>query len=645
MSEIDYIIRNSSVLKPEVIREIDYNNIIENLKVNKNLNLYILLPVKFRDLNLLNAAYNTPSSSDSALLFLAILVKRLVDNNVSPLIVLDSVDDISQLQEISRTIQYVEKDEYGGTSTGPFSDIRFVRSNDLGYKTFYTIYKQKRVSYSEYTKDILVSLQGEDVDLKQTYDVIIYLKKNEQFYASGFPRLIAPEYRIYQDKKNNCPLVTVITDTLSIPRQVSKSEILYISTKTYIKRKLDFEAVNWESYFTFENTNKKIMEILNDLTYELGKLYFCAAILFILYNEVSTYNDQINESLILRITDNLSLRVRIKDLFQELTEYKAELGTLKPNITSWLDIYIIRKNMERQNIKIQFAKPLEKSMVSIFEYLFLDIITLNKLFALSKGISDSKIDFEDLRNKTNILIKKSALPKLQDEKPQKEFDPEAPIGYIASEYKTSENKGPVEGHYFILEAKDEKYIFYCQLGKSSTVKVLGSNQKKSLDQLKVGDVIEKKYWNYQLLKSKIFESINKGKIEESEDLIHDIEESDSFRLFLEKYALSKSNSELNSYYAELVNYGVKNLLRTWSIDTMCPTKKDLFRVVTGEINNLYNLNLDADILLKKFRQIKSYRKRVRTEEDTEETVGYKIVEGPIKITVEVEKLGRIYRLS
>ena len=385
--------------------------------------------------------------------------------------------------------------------------------------------------------------------------------------------------------------------------------------------------------------------MLDDFDEGLGKLYLCAGILFILYNEFPIYNGQINESMIIRMTDNLTLRARIKDLLQELTNYKVELGALKPNLASWMDIYNLRKEMEKKDIKIQYAKPLEKSMVAVFEYLFSDIILLNELFLLSKGISDNAVNFEDLKNKTKDLIKKKPMPRIEDSKQPKDFDPEAPIGYIASEYNASDYKGPVEAHYFVLESKGEQYIFYCQLGKNSTVKVEGYSKRKSLDQLKEGDVIEKEYWNYPLLKTKIIEAVENGKIENSEILLKDIAESDSFRQFLEKYALSKSNSELDTKYADLVDYDVKNFLRRWSIETMKPRKENLFIAVTDEINKLYNCNFDAISLLQKLQKIKNCKKLVYAEDNEENTIGYKIVEGPIKIIIEAEKLGRIYRLS
>ncbi len=645
MSDIDYIIRYTQVLKPEIIKDIDYHTLVENLKQDKNTNLYILLPEKYQNLDLFNISSEEVFNNENSLLFLIILVKRLIDSNIISRIVLDSAEDIEKLQEMSRVIQFVEKDEYGNTTTGPFSNIRIVRSNDYGYKTYYSIYKGKRVPYSPFAKNIIVSAQGEGLPSEPPFDVIIYLKRNEQFYKSGFPKFVSPEYRINQIKEIKCPLVVIVTTTLSIPRDVSDLNILCVSAKSYTKREIKFEPVSWDSYFSFNITNDKILKLLDDFDSGLGKLYFCAGILFILYDDSPLHINQINESVIIRMTDNLTLRNRVRDLFQELTNYKAELGILKPNIASWADIYTLRKEIEKSNIKIQYAKPLEKSMVAVFGYLFSDIILLNKLFTLSKGISNSIINFEDLDSKTKDIINKEPTHKIESGKQHKDFDPEAPIGYIASEYKTSEVKGPVEAHYFVLESKGEKYIFYCQLGKNSTVKVEGSSKRKSLDQLKEGDVIEKKYWNYPLLKTKIIEAIETGKIESSETLLKDIAESDSFREFIEKYALSKSNSELDAKYAYLVDYSVKNFLRRWSIETMRPRKEDLFVAVTHEINKLYNCNFDADSLLKKLQKIKNCKKLVDTDNHDGDTIGYKIAKGPIKIRIEVEKLGRIYRLS
>lgn len=644
MHELDHIIRYTESLKPDIIRNIDYNRITKNLKQCQDTNVYVLLPNKYENLDFYNKQNNV-SGNDNTLLFLIILVKHLTDSNITPRIILDSVEDINKLQEIARAVQFVEKDEYGNTSTYPMSDIRFVRNNELGHKTYFNIYKGRRIAYSPYAKEILVSTNSEDISSENIFDMLIYLKRNEQFYKSGFPRFVSPEYKINQTKNNRCPLVVIITNTLSIPRHLLGLNAICVPVKQYIKRKIIFEPVMWEGYFSFKSVNDKILNLLNDFEAGIGKLYLCAGILFVLHGDSTAYNDQINESLVIRMTDNLTFRVRVKDLFQELTDYKKELGKLNPAISSWADILSLRREMEKDPVKVQFVKPLEKSMMAVYEYLFSDIITLNKLFAYLEGISDDDVDFEVLKTRTYEIIKKETPQEVEIEKMVTDFDPEVPVGYITSEYKTSEKGGPVAAHYFILASGGAKYIFYCQIGKNSKVKISGSSQKRSLDQLKEGDVIEKRYWNYTLLRAKILDAIDKGEIGNSESLLKYIEESDSFRHLLEKYALSESNYELDKRYSDLVDYSVKNFLRRWSIETMRPSKVDLFIAVTQDINKTYNCNFEPLQLLQKLQKIKNLKKAVSTYEDKEDTISYKIVEGPVKITIEVEKLGRIYRLS
>ncbi len=649
MSNIDHVVTaiyGGTVLKPDILREMDFSLIIENLRNIGTKNTYILLPYRYGNLDLSNST-NTANKDDSVLIFLMVLVKKLVDNNLTASIIFDSALDMRRLQRIARTAQFSETNDFGFMTTSPFVNFRFSRRNETPYATYEL--RGKMVHYPTTIKNVALLLQNDDINSEKS-DLIIYVKKKDQFFRSGFPRFSSPEYKINGIKNPVTPILTIITNTTSLTRYLSETDFTYLHAKSYKPKSLNFREKLWEGYFNFKETDKKIIDIFNEINDVFGKLYFCAGLLFTLYGSTELQRNQINDSFIIRMTENLTLRGRIKDVFEELSSYVTELGSLTPKITSWSDIYAMRQQIEYEAPELTYPKQLEGSLELIIKYLFSDVLTYNKLFLLSKSISDDRIDFKEISEKTNAIVKELSLPKEPLEKVEKDFDPEAALGYLGSEYnvpgdKKLDKKDLLEAYYFVLEASNEKYIFYCQLGKSSTVRVSGSSKKKSLDELRVGDIIEKKYWNYQLLKLKIMELIDNGKIEDTSSLIKNIEESDLYRQFLEKYAFSISNYGLSVKYEIFTHSNVRNLLLSWSLDRMCPRKKAMFIAVADQINYWFDTKFDGAIILEKFGKIKSYKRMAATKEDINATIGYKIVEGPIKVTVEVEKLGRIYRLS
>lgn len=649
MSEIDHIVSGvygGLVLKPEILSDMDFNLIIENLKNVGSQNTYFLLPYKYGNLDLSNST-SKENKIDSILIFLMVFVKKLVDNNLSASIIFDSALDMRRLQSIGRSTQFSEVSN-GFISTGPFVNFRFSRQNEMPYATYE--FRNGRVRYPANVKNISLLLQTDDINAQKS-DLIIYVKRKDQFFRSGFPKFSSPEYKLNSIKTQTIPILTIITNTTSLTRYLSDADFAYLHAKAYKPKSLNFKEKSWQGYYNFKETDKKIIDIFNDINDVFGKLYFCAGILFTLYSNTELQRNQINDSFFIRMTENLTLRGRIKDVFEELSSYVAELGSLTPKITSWLDIYTIRQQIEYEVPELTYPKQLEGALELVIKYMFSDVLTYNKLFSLSKGISDDRIDFEEIRKKTSNLVEELSL-KERLEEVKKDFDPESALGYLGSEYNVSEDKKLdtkelLSAYYFVLDAMNEKYIFYCQLGKTSTVKVAGSTKKKSLDELRVGDVIEKKYWNYQLLKLKIMELIDSGsgKIEDADNLIKLIEESDAYRQFLEKYAFHVSSYGLNVKFEQFTNSNVRNLLRSWSLETMCPRKKEMFIAVAEQINYWFDTSFDGSTILEKFRRIRRYKRIASTKEDTNAIVGYKIIEGPIKVTVEAEKLGRIYRLS
>lgn len=648
VSEIDHIVTGvygGIMLRPEILSDMNFNLIVENLKNIGSQNSYFLLPYKYGNLDLSNSN-KTENKIDSILIFLIVFVKKLVDNNLSTSIIFDSALDMKRLQSIARSTQFSEVNN-GFMSTSPFVNFRFSRKNETPYTTYE--FRNRRVNYPLNVKTIELLLQTDDINLQKP-DLIIYVKRKNQFFRSGFPKFSSPEYRIDNNKQKSVPILTIITNTIALTRYLTDTNFTYLHTNDYKSRALNLREKTWEGYYNFEETNKKIRDIFNEITEIFGKLYFCAGILFTLYGSTELQRNQINDSLIIRMSENLTLRGRIKDVFEELSAYSLEFGSLEPKITSWQDIYKLRQQMEYETPEMTYPKQLQNSLELIIKYLFSDVLTYNKLFSVSKGMSNNKINIDEIRERTNNILKEVSISEEPLEKIKKDFDPEAALGYLGSEYnapddKKLDNKELFSAHYFVLEAINEKYIFYCQLGKNSTVKISGSIKKKSLDELKIGDVIEKKYWNYQLLKLKIMELIDDGKVDEGDALIKLIEESDLYRQFLEKYAFQVSNYGLSVKFEQFTHSNVRNLLRNWSIETMCPRKKDMFIAVANQVNYWFDTNFDGAIILEKFAKIKRYKRLAATKEDIDATIGYKIIEGPIKVTVEVEKLGRIYRLS
>ncbi len=602
--------------------------------------VYFLSSGNIRNTNLANKSSFSKDHNDAIHLIILRLCRQLSDFKLRPIIIFDNISDLIRFQKVSVTTVLVNNAGSYPIAQNPINSdfFQFFRK-----KHIYKRYDFMNVShlFPENSKKIPLFLSTDKL-FDAEFQTVIYFKNTPQFFGSGFPKIKSNEAAIESRLSKKVPFFVFISDSTSIPFFGSSSTVKFMPLGIYEPETLDFKPI--ENSFAaefFMQKNNEIIDVFNQLESNLGKLYFSILLLTVIYNSKSS--DVFDDSQVRKITENITLRNKIRDLSESLHSMCSFLE-LSPKISSWRDIYELRKQMKKEKMIIKYIPQLHESMKLIFQLIFHDAIIFHNVFKNYERNGD----FETFTGKLNSLLSelnKTKIIQSSDYSDDDVFDPESSVGYIASDYADSKNyKEKVEADYFVLQNGSRKFIYYCNMGKYSKVTVEGASTKKYLYELKPGDVIEKKYWNYETLKTRIKQFLAENL---HEDPINEwLDESDLFRSKLVAYALSNSNPDLQTQFGGLCKtHNMKSVFMCWAIETMCPNEEksyELFAKVIEVLKTTYSItNLDPKTLYQKMKKIKQMRRYFK--EDKERKERYTVIQGPIKTHVEVEKLGRLYR--
>lgn len=613
-----------SLLHPRILDELENFSDLIQISTEKNLISYILLPSDYNSLNLKNVQTEGFDRKDSAFLTLLELIRELVVKNSIPVVVFDRLYFLSRFQYFSTKL---EKDCLPICLVGKKEIfIRFLR-HDSGPQKYWC---DKERQYPKGCLKIRLFIANDEFKLTENEKVIVYFKTEKQVYESGYPKIKNSEYQFYekQETTSKKTIIVLVSDITCIPRPRINCDSIYLSVGKYTEEKLVFEAVAENKYSEFlSELNSDCCKILSKITTLRGRFYFSEYFVKIVYNLEDTATVPLEEARLFRMTENRTLQIDIGDFFNKMENILKKCHKLSPKISGWKDIQQIKDSLKKNPKTIQYFKELEPSLIEIFRILFGDVIAFNKLFKLYQ----QNMHCDEFQAQTKKVIKELLGSPLFDSEAD-DFDPETAVGYISAAQGNTFGTGTVQVQRFSLGTNGEKYILYCSPNSKFANK-------------KIGDIIEKKYWNYYTLKKRIIQYLNETETEDN-NLFNSIKLADQFHNDLEIFVFDSSSKDYKNLFPDEDIIRIRTIFRNWANDTMQPRKKNykLLKQVTTEINQRLGKEFDPREVYTCMGKIKSMRKFFKIGAEIQK-IRYKILEGPITTIVEAEKVGRIYRIS
>jgi len=623
-----------NVVCPSVFSELNYDrNLINILTTHKGVT-YLLCPFKYHSMNFQNEKSYMKDRNDSSLLSLLLLIKKIFSENRVPIIIFDRLKCLIRFQQISSKIVYEELPICFVKEKNQC--LKFER-DDKGPKKMLN-YKGHRSDFPPFptSKKIKLFLVSDEVDAVNENNMLIYFKTETQFYESGYPRLFSSEYKI-KEKVNDSkiPLIVFTDNSMSLPRiELSiKLDPIYLPVGQYNLEKLVFTSINESNYSgLLEDMNKEVIEIFSKLTNITERLYFSEYLLTVIYNLNHFIESDLDESVISRMSENVSLQNQMADFFGRLVRLLSRCNKPEPKITGWKDILELRKKIRQTNQEIKYLKELETSMQEVFNVLFRDVISFNKLFTAYNGSTD----YISLKKTTEQILRKIETP-VKVMVDETDFDPETAVGYIAKGQGEHVLQGIVTAKVFNMESEGKKFVFYC------------AKDGKIAKTLSPGETLTRNYWNYQSLKTRLLNYLEEFDTKENEEEIRKyLEDIDEFHQYLDKYVYDSTGEDFKSDFQDERSTGaLKLLFRNWANETMqpAPANFSLFLKAAKKINTYYEKNFDGTSIYTKMRKIKAMRKDFSDETEKANKIYYKILGPPIDMKVGAEKIGRIYRIS
>lgn len=605
--------------------------------------LYLLLPKRFDGLNLQGDESDGPDRFDCGLLTVMILVRTLVRQGRTPKVLFDWKGDLLRFQHLSTHL--LEIGEYGRTPITTIDTtfpryMRFCRNN-TGPLTFCDLKPRSHYPLDS-TTDLQIGLIRESNGSERP-DLIVYFKRRSQFYESGFPRIKSAEYDIETTHfgEEKTPLVIVTAQSVCIPRNIAYFNPICLALGERNEEKIKFKPVSTPYSAMLSGKNARIGKIYSNLPTIRNTLHFSELLLRTIYDSHSFVEYDIDNAELSRVSESVAVREQARSLLKELADRVAINKPLNPRISGWKDIEKVRYAMQDMPISIEYYPELEPSLRQAVEVVFCDVLTVNKLLKLSKECQS----YDELMTRTTSLLK-SQVKLSTEEHEQDSFDPEEPVGYVAGSRREDDGLKVCDAWYFVLENEGKTFVFYCDIAQPAKLRISGKSEKKQLRDLKIGDVIEKNYWNYRTLRTRILQYLEENELDDAEKVIEDLEISDKFREHMEKLAGDHTRSELNSRIVER-DVNVKHVLHVWANETMCPNRLSfsLFTQIVQQLDCEYSLQFDPKEMYSRLRRIKKLRMQFAERSELDRKTYYKIIEGPIKTQASVERLGKIYQLS
>ncbi len=616
---------------------------------------YLVLPRNYLNCDFRGEIVDSEYRMDTILFRLLSLVRGLVQKgNTKIILVFDNLWVLKRFEKIvAQTELIIQEKEY--TNTVPACSLingtmlRFHRPNDKNErKTFILHGKSKH--FPDNSVSINLVLSGEPLDGYNGYGAV-YLKTKSQRYRSGFPRYYLPEKRLVEAIGSQ-KLVVLSAGTDSLPKTLVDSDYILLISEGFRIPKIKFVPKPTHALSNkMQELAASIGELLASSSEIRNPMDFFMAILISFYSK-SDSPSSLQKRLILGATDNHTMRSKLEMACETARAYSI-FSRLSLAIGDWHDITELAKQIEITGIEFEYYSELQNPMRGIIGRIFVDLFyakafefyssNAKDLFELSQSASKSKEEIEKFFHLDARFIQENTFSSSD------EYDPEEPAGHIASDYSYKPGEKNILAHYFILKQGNKKYIFYCQIGGNAQVDLVDHKSAKKLSELRPGDVIKKDYWDYQSLKSSILTYVEEDGFEYKEILLQSVSLSDDFRTYLQRYAMDTPIRILDEEYGDMcAQPNVRGFLITWSSQTMRPIKSDMLRKVINNINVKYSKDFNFNSVDLSFGKLKEMRAKLDAEYNTNGDKlfsYYEVINGPVETNVEVEKLGKIYRIS
>lgn len=652
---ISYLEEEKSIsLSPSCIYNFQPDERLLEVSPELSKRTYVLFPQRYANLNLHDGSSDSEDAKDNFLLAALMLLRALVYRKTpGMMVVFDNASQLNRFERMSALVNVVVNGSRLPICC--FNDGRVFKTFRQGKaqsRKRYMTHSNVQKPYPENSIPIPLLLRQDLTTASLEGHTALYVKTRPQRFRSGFPRFSLIEDRI-TDAIGSERLIVIVPGMEGLPKRMDDGGYVVLTTEDFTATKIHF--VNNGSHplsAKLVDVEKWTRELFSEKSDHLNITDALMAILIASYDG----NDEptaFEERLVLGASETVTLRYKLKSI----CEYVRLCSTIRRPallLKDWEDIARTARESEGGEIKIDFFKELEKPLRSIFGNIFIDVFYVYAFINRSHRASS----FAELTTVASALKGEMADYLGLDygygfgdgNYPNEDYDPEESIAHLASDYDYGIEEKIIDAFHFILKEGGKRYIFYCRMGGDSQVKLAHSKTQKKLSELAVGDVIKKDYWDYYSLKSGIIGFIEMEDPKDKAEINNSMKYSDDFRELLRKYALEVSPNELaNEYESMCAASNVRNFLMDWSFITMRPFKKEMLKKVVSNVNGKFGTGIDFNALDASFSKLKDMRKKIGRTDDGKPIktnfTYYEVVSGPSKTRVEVEKLGKIFRIS